>query len=144
MIRCEGLRKPHGRSLIKPHIGRGIMYSAKVIRGERVRASAIVPGFFNKGNVMSELELPKGEVLLSPEPMGRMWKISTFFLKRSNQKRYFGSIKHKCEFNYNKHTPDDYGQGGYFPCLHYGCNIVSIKDKDGEWLDPVLRDDWMP
>lgn len=51
-------------------------------------------------------------------------------------KDVFIGEEHKCEWDYDNHVNEE--MGGYYPCKHHGCKSVSIKDKDGKWLDPAL------
>jgi hypothetical protein len=60
-----------------------------------------------------------------------LWLLSTSDTKKSWNEFYYGLIKHDCDYDYTKLEGDKYK---HHPCKHYGCNIVSIKDKNGNWL----------
>lgn len=83
--------------------------------------------------------------LLEKVPIGIKWELKVFFwfwfLSTSKSKKtwkefYYGLIKHKCEFDYNKLEGGKYK---HFPCKHHGCNIVTVKDEKGNWIHDILN-----
>ena len=80
--------------------------------------------------------------LLATVPTSLMWKLKValgsilWFLSKSETRKtwkefYYGLINHDCDFDYTKLEGDKYK---HHPCKHYGCNMVSVKDKSGNWL----------
>lgn len=61
-----------------------------------------------------------------------LWKLNTSENKKSWAQFYYGLIKHKCEFDYDNLRGDGYGK--HYKCKHFGCNFVSIQDKNGNWI----------
>ena len=60
-----------------------------------------------------------------------LWFLSTSETKKNWNEFYYGLISHDHEYDYNKLEGDKYK---HHPCKHYGCNVVSVQDKDGNWL----------
>lgn len=70
-------------------------------------------------------------ILISP-----IWFLSWWPNKKSWSDFKSGFIKHKCEFDYDNpsYLNTDYIKNAkYYRCKHLGCNIGSIKEKDGSW-----------
>lgn len=61
-----------------------------------------------------------------------LWVLSTSETKKSWKEFYYGLINHDCEFDYDNLKSDKYGK--HYECKHFGCNIVSVRDKNGNWL----------
>lgn len=61
-----------------------------------------------------------------------LWAISTSEDKKSWKEFYYGLINHDCEFNYDNLTGDKFGN--HYECKHFGCNTVTVRDKNGEWV----------
>jgi hypothetical protein len=63
------------------------------------------------------------------------WFFSLSPTKKSWKEFKYGMISHKCEYDYDKPIVEK--RGGYehthFDCKHYGCNIVSVTDEDGNF-----------
>jgi hypothetical protein len=88
------------------------------------------------------LEWHKAHTLLATVPTSLKWKLKVafssilWFLSTSETKKnwnefYYGLISHDHEYDYTKLEGDKYK---HHPCKHYGCNVVSVQDKDGNWL----------
>ena len=60
-----------------------------------------------------------------------LWLLSKSDSKKSWNEFYYGLIKHDCDYDYTKLEGNKYK---HYPCKHYGCNIVSVQDKNGNWL----------
>lgn len=81
--------------------------------------------------------------LLAPVPTSLLWKLkvrltsilwilSTSETKKSWDEFYYGMINHEHEHDYDNLITGEYG--GHYKCKHFGCNIVSVQDKNGKWL----------
>lgn len=44
-----------------------------------------------------------------------------------------GLVKHKCEYDYDDLRIDKLG--GHYCCKHYGCTIITMRNKDGSWIN---------
>ena len=90
------------------------------------------------------MKTKEGLNLLAPVPKTIWWKIKLYmasvlwFLYSSETKKtwkemYYGFVPHKCEFDY-KNKVSEKNNGAYFPCKHYGCNIVSVYDENDKLI----------
>ena len=50
----------------------------------------------------------------------------------------YGLIRHTCECDYENRVPDEYKY--HYKCRHYGCNFVTIREKDGSWILKMKHD----
>ena len=84
------------------------------------------------------------KTLLSPVPTSILWKLklwltSILWVTSSSPTRktwdefYCGLIDHECEFDFDNLIMDE-GKYGHYECKHYGCNMVSVQDRDGNWV----------
>ncbi|MCK9574768.1 MAG: hypothetical protein WC979_03075 [Candidatus Pacearchaeota archaeon] len=59
------------------------------------------------------------------------WALSTSPTRKSWSEFKYGMMTHVCDWNYEN---PDYSHGGKcYPCKHFGCNMVSVQEKDGTW-----------
>lgn len=92
----------------------------------------------------------KKHVLLSNVPSSLKWKLKVFthFLywyysasknKTTIEKLYFGLIEHKHKYDFNslETTVLEGYSAIHAPCLHYGCNIVSVYDENDNVYMPT-------
>lgn len=64
-----------------------------------------------------------------------LWFFSLSPTKKSWKEFKYGLISHKCEYDYDKPIVEKSGkyEHTHFNCKHYGCNIVSTTDEDGNF-----------
>lgn len=65
-----------------------------------------------------------------------IWILYTPFEDKKSWKEFKSSlIKHKHEFDYDNPIHDYIGgrKNTCWPCKHFGCNLVTTKDKDGKY-----------
>lgn len=94
------------------------------------------------------LKTPSGHTILAPVPKTIGWKLQLWFWTllwyaqpieeaKTWEQFYYGLISHKCEFDYENVYKDRYFH--YCRCKHYGCNVVTLKDAEGKWLNPAIQ-----
>lgn len=64
-----------------------------------------------------------------------LWFFSLSPTKKSWKEFKYGLISHKCEFDYDNPVTEKHDSyiSTHFNCKHYGCNIVSHRDENGNF-----------
>lgn len=63
------------------------------------------------------------------------WFLSISPDKKNWEEFKSGMINHKCTFNYSKPLIEQSYK--YWACEHFGCNIVTMKDQNGNWSSDI-------
>jgi len=64
-----------------------------------------------------------------------LWFFSLSPTKKSWKEFKYGMISHKCEYDYDNPVTEKHDSylSTHFNCKHYGCNIVSHRDENGNF-----------
>ena len=65
------------------------------------------------------------------------WIGSTSPTKKTWKEFTYGLISHRHEFDYDHIQYDDDDKAkkyGYYKCKHFGCNIITVCDKNGKLI----------